>query len=400
MHFGQYESGKGPEQDRNTIRVISDVLDYEKPDLVVLNGDLTNGDTISGFNGTHYIDQIVAPLIERNLTWASTYGNHDHSLYSSGDSILEREQMFAGSRTRKMVETDGSGTTNYYLPVYSAKCESTSSCAPQLLLWFFDSRGGSRYQGEAQPNWVDRSVADWFRETNEALVNKYNKTMPSLAFVHIPINATWSFQTQVGLSSHHQPGIDEEPACAQQGAGWCSNGSLTETCVYGGQDVPFMQALVSVPGLIGLFYGHDHGQTWCVKWDRLLPGMTVPGNGINLCYGQHSGYGGYGDWIRGAREIIVTEEQLKNFAVDTHIRLENGGVVGAVGLNATLNKDRYPATPNQLTFLSRTEENGDIAVSLAPSSEARRIRWGGFLAAVQTAILQQVLGACLGVRLF
>ena len=32
--------------------------------------------------------------------------------------------------------------------------------------------------------------------------------------------------------------------------------------------------------------------------------MDVVGNGINLCFGQHSGYGGYGNWIRGSRQVL------------------------------------------------------------------------------------------------
>lgn len=77
--------------------------------------------------------------------------------------------------------------------------------------------------------------------------------------------------------------------------------------------------------------------------------MTVKGNGINLCFGQHSGYGGYGNWIRGSRQVLVTEAMLKSHAVDSWIRLESGDVVGSVSLNATYNEDSYPATPNSMT---------------------------------------------------
>ena len=77
--------------------------------------------------------------------------------------------------------------------------------------------------------------------------------------------------------------------------------------------------------------------------------MTVKGNGINLCFGQHSGYAGYGNWIRGSRQVLVTEAMLENLEVETWIRLENGDVVGSVSLNATYNEDTYPATPNTKT---------------------------------------------------
>ena len=74
--------------------------------------------------------------------------------------------------------------------------------------------------------------------------------------------------------------------------------------------------------------------------------MTVAGNGINLCFGQHTGYGGYGNWTRGARQVLVSQQKLENLEVDTWIRLETGDVVGSVALNATYGHDWYPATPD------------------------------------------------------
>ncbi|POR35844.1 Uncharacterized protein TPAR_03954 [Tolypocladium paradoxum] len=360
---GADESSTGGEQDRNSVRVIRDVLDFDPPNLVVLNGDLINGESTCLENSTHYIDQIVSPMVERNLSWASTYGNHDRRYNIHGDGILKREHMWRGARTQKMVSATDAGTTNYYLPVYAASCTDDSTCAPELLLWFFDSRGGLYFQGEDQPSWVDEGVVTWFNQTNAALVKKHQKVLPSLVFVHIPINATEALRTESkgGVRQHYQPGINEDDDTAQQGAGWCSDGVVDETCVYGGQDGPFMRALVTMPGIVALFYGHDHGNTWCYKWDAQLAGMAVAGNGINLCYGQHSGYGGYGDWIRGAREIVVSQEKLKDFAVDTHIRLESGRVVGAVSLNSTFNKDYYPATPDEKTYMGHTE-NGKVKV--------------------------------------
>ncbi|EFX05110.1 hypothetical protein CMQ_5372 [Grosmannia clavigera kw1407] len=114
--------------------------------------------------------------------------------------------------------------------------------------------------------------------------------------------------------------------------------------------------LVDNAGLVALFSGHDHGDTWCYLWDETLPTMDFPGNGLNLCFGQHSGHGGYGSWIRGARQVRVSETALRDAArsyvrpaVDTWIRLESGDVVGSVSLNSTYGTDVYPSTPNTHT---------------------------------------------------
>lgn len=190
----------------------------------------------------------------------------------------------------------------------------------------------------------------WFEATSAALRRRSGRVVPSLAFVHIPANA--SLAVQPGVDAHRQPGVDDDVPLARQAQGWCADGSNGPECVYGGQDEPFMRAVAATPGLIGLFSGHDHGATWCYKWDRLVPGMTVAGTGLNLCFGQHSGYGGYGNWIRGARQLRLSADALRRrrWEADTWIRTEKGGVVGRVSLNATYGKDWYPATPNEKTY--------------------------------------------------
>ncbi|KAI2602051.1 Metallo-dependent phosphatase [Hypoxylon sp. NC1633] len=357
LHFGENAWDQwGPQQDINSVKVINEILDAESPELVVINGDLITGENTFPENSTLYVDKIVGPLVSRGLTWASTYGNHDYDKNISGATILAREKTWPNSRTTQMVAGENIGVSNYYLPVYDTNCID-ESCVPELILWFFDSRGGFLYQQTddsgnriGQPDWVDASVANWFLQTNAELVNKYSKTIPSLAFVHIPTYASYVLQ-QEGVDPNAEPGVNDDLPLAPQAQGWCADGRNDGTCDYGGQDIPFMQAISSVPGLMAVFSGHDHGNTWCYKWDRLLPGMTVaPTNNVNLCFSQHSGYGGYGNWERGSRQILVTKPQLEDLVVDTWIRLESGNVVGSISLNGTYGEDKYPATNNTQTY--------------------------------------------------
>ncbi|KAH6686639.1 calcineurin-like phosphoesterase [Plectosphaerella plurivora] len=355
LHFGENAwEDWGPAQDKATLRVINSVLDNGNPDLVVLNGDLTTGENLFVENSTNYIDMMVAPMVDRGLPWASTYGNHDYQVNISGHAILEREQQYTNARTRQMVSGDDIGVSNYYLPVYPADCVGCD-CAPELMLWFFDSRGGFRYQeldprGREVPfpNWVDETVVEWFKESNARIQGRFGKVIPSLGFVHIPTNASQTLQL-AGVNPNRQPGVDNDRPLSQQAQGWCADGRSDSGCSYGGQDIPFMEAVASTPGMMALFSGHDHGNTWCHRWEGKLPGMSVAGNGVNLCFGQHTGYGGYSSWIRGARQISITRENLEKFEVDTWNLLEDGRAVGAVTLNATYGQDWYPAVPNDRT---------------------------------------------------
>ncbi|KAL5335048.1 Metallo-dependent phosphatase-like protein [Aspergillus crustosus] len=290
--------------------------------LVVLNGDLVSGyDTIAN-NVTRYLDQAFAPIRGHGLPWAVTYGNHDNERFSKSRDLLEYERMtYPDHSLTKNMGPRGreAGVSNYYLEVLPAE----TSDVPALLLWFFDSRGG------AEPHdWVDDSVVQWFVEANADLVGKYNQVVPSLAFFHIPITAAYDFQIESGVDASREPGNDGEKVW------WQGRGYDGKT----GHDVKFMSALSSTEGMLATFSGHDHDNDWCFKWRS--PGTGSSSAGLNVCYGRHTGYGGYGDLPRGARQIMLKHSTLTE-EVMTWIRLEDGGVPENVTLNATYGQDEY-----------------------------------------------------------
>ncbi|KAF3763398.1 Metallo-dependent phosphatase [Cryphonectria parasitica EP155] len=356
LHFGEAEDTDwGPLQDVDTLEVMQTVLDNETPQLVILNGDLITGENTFKENSTDYVDEIVAPLVEAGLPWASTYGNHDSDFNLSRTEIYDREKTYANSLTGNMVQANDSGISNYYLPVYA---DNDTSVTPAMILWFFDSRGGNYYQELAadgtsvsQPNWVGSSVVSWFEETRAQLTTLYGTSLPSLAFVHIPVDAFLAFQ-DAGVDATQEPGINADVPLSQQGV-QSGEGSSETVYTYDGQDVPFMQALLETENLIAVFSGHDHGNDWCFQWDEDLAVMGLTGNGLDLCFSRHTGYGGYGSWTRGSRQILVSLETLGN-ATETWTRLEDGSVVGDVMLNSTFGSDEYPAVP--LTYTSEYDE--------------------------------------------
>jgi hypothetical protein len=150
--------------------VIDKILSMESPQLAVLNGDLITGENTFRENSSQYLDKVVQPLVQHDTPWASTYGNHDSDFNLSRPSILAREQRYRQSRTQNMVSSADAGVTNYFLPIYSSRIHKwTRGNDPIFLLWFFDSRGGNKFQKldaegnhVPQPNWVDESVSCLF----------------------------------------------------------------------------------------------------------------------------------------------------------------------------------------------------------------------------------------------
>lgn len=300
------------------------------------DGDLITGENTFLENATKYVDVLVAPLLQHNISWASTYGNHDSQFNLSRELIFKEETKYAQSYTQH-APASVAGVTNYYLPIYPPT--SASDQTPLAILWFFDSLGGFPFQTdpnkETLPEWVQPEVVAWFNATKASLKKQYGKDIPSLVFVHIPVTAFATFQNSVlpsiGGESAHYPGLNDDVPLAFEGDGW--------------QDIPFMQALVDTPLLNSIYSGHDHGDAWCANWPsgkNTTQGVSKP----HICFCKHTGYGGYGSWNRGSRAVVLTFGK-EGMQVESYVRMENGEIVQRVGLNETYGVDVYPKDDGQ-----------------------------------------------------
>lgn len=346
LHYGEEEHSWGIDQDINSTRVMNAVLDAEKAiDLVVLNGDLITGENTFKENSSDYLYQIVAPMRSRNIPWASTYGNHDSKFNLSRDAIFQAEKDFSLSYTQR-IDTSLPGLTNYYLIVHS------SDGNPVAILWFFDSRGGSSFQHDPPdqddiPNWVADETAQWFTTTSKKIRTQHG-SLPGIAFVHIPPHPYLAVQ-QNGLDPARFPGLNDDVPVSIQGRGH--------------DDDAFVKALEQEHSLHSIYVGHDHGSSWCGLWPsraaKEQSQRTPQGEhdedlhhhgGPFLCFSRHTGYGGYGDWDRGARIVQLSFEDLNGdgtftdegeMSVTTWVRMENGDVITLVTLNETYGTDIY-----------------------------------------------------------
>ncbi|OIW33743.1 Metallo-dependent phosphatase [Coniochaeta ligniaria NRRL 30616] len=340
LHYGEQESSWGIDQDANSTRLLHHILSAENPDLAVLNGDLITGENTFRHNSSAYVHRIVAPMVDTQTPWASTYGNHDSKANLRREDMLRVERGYGAlSYTRTTAGLEG--ITNYYLLIYRP---GRRKGRPVGVLWFFDSRGGGSYGGGSGPadeeddipNWVGPGTARWFRDEASALRARYGGVLlPSVAFVHIPPTVFLAAQRR-GIDPALFPGVNEDVPVAAQGTGREDGGFvdvLREERIRG--------------GLHSVFVGHDHGNAWCALW----PGDgedETGGRGPFLCFGRHTGYGGYGDWTRGSRIVRLRfgdekgDGSADEMEVETWVRMEGGQVVTRVMLNQTYGRDRYP----------------------------------------------------------
>ena len=261
----QYDSNRSD----SALVMMKIVIEREKPDLVMLTGDVVGSD-----NRKKAWLKVAQVMIDAKTPWAAMLGNHD------AEYELDKEQTMKvitglpyGLTESGPREIAGAG--NYVLPIQSAKSNQTIA-----LCYVFDSEV-KRPSKDASGiyEWIDNSQVAWYRSQSAAFAKQNDgKPLPALAFFHIPFpeytevtgrNTTYGFHLE---SEFSVPGLH-------------SNLYVT------------MQECKDV---MSVFVGHEHNNNaiGCL-------------NGICLAYGQTSGRQVYGDLGCGARVIELYEGQRK-----------------------------------------------------------------------------------------
>ncbi|XP_039136837.1 probable inactive purple acid phosphatase 16 [Dioscorea cayenensis subsp. rotundata] len=327
LHYGEAAwLDWGPEQDRNSSRVLSAVLDSEIPDFVIYLGDVITANNLPVPNASMYWDQAISPTRNRGIPWATLFGNHDDAQFewppewfsASGipqvscppaDFSFSGEECYFGGTPRvelmKMeieknkLSYSASGpkelwpsVSNYILRVLSAK----DGASPVVFLYFLDSGGGS------YPEVISRAQVDWFNHKSKAI--NPDESVPEVIFWHIPSTAYEKIAPRP-RSAIQRPcvGSLNEESVAPQEAEW-----------------GIIDIFTKRSSAKALFVGHNHGLDWCCPYEKLW-----------LCFARHSGYGGYGTWPRGARIIEMTEHP---FSLKSWIRMEDNTVHSEVTLSS------------------------------------------------------------------
>ncbi|KAJ7762955.1 Metallo-dependent phosphatase-like protein [Mycena metata] len=272
----------GPANDAATQVVHATVLDNEKPNYVVFNGDMITGENVFKENATNYLDIVYAPTVVRKIPFSSTHGNHDNANNINHAEEIEYEQTRYAelSYTRSDAGPKPYGNGNYWVPVYV----KSTDWVPAAVLWFFDSRSFVSGTGDgpgpippaANYYWVDpNTVPNYIKLQRLLMTAVWWKVPPALVFVHIPVQKAQDLISLPTLGDH-----DDD-------AGLSTQGFLNNT--YNGLDLPFWNEIVALNGgkgnVLAVTSGHDHGSSWCAR--------SEDSSGIPICFNGHSGYGGY-----------------------------------------------------------------------------------------------------------
>jgi len=273
------------------IERINEVLNAEKPDLVVFTGDV-----IFGKPAEEGYRHVLKQVSDKKIPFAVTFGNHDD------EHGLSREQLLQIIQTipYNMTGTDKalSGVTNFILPVKSSDGKKDAN-----ILYCLDSHSYSKLEGIGGYDYIKFDQIQWYRENSARYTKQNNNSpIPSLAFFHIP------------LPEYNQAANDETAILT---------GTRKEKACAPALNTGLFASMREMGDVMATFVGHDHDNDYAVYW-----------KGILLCYGRYTG----GDTVynnlhpNGARVIELTEGE-KGFTSWIHLKD-----------NEIINKIKFPET--------------------------------------------------------
>lgn len=205
---------------------MNEVLDAEKPDLVIYTGDL-----IFAKPAAEGLDKALEPAISRHIPFAVTWGNHDDEQDMNRKELSDYIEKKAGCLNTR---TEGiSGVTNFILPVNASAGNNEAA-----VLYIFDSNAYSPLKQIKGYDWIKADQVEWYRKESAAFTARNNgKPLPALAFFHIPFpEYNQAAQNENALLI----GTRKEKACAP----------AINTGLYA--------AMLNAGDVMGTFVGHDH----------------------------------------------------------------------------------------------------------------------------------------------
>ena len=266
-----------------TIWMIERACDNEKPDIVMITGDIVfNYDDAD--ETKKMINALMNVFDSRNIPVAITFGNHD-----SEQGAMSREELMAYYNTFSCSVSvdDGenlSGCGTYNIPVYSSDGENI-----KFNLWVFDS---GDYDEEGRYSCVQADQVEWYRQTYEKLKNENNgNDVNSLVFQHIIVgeiyDALKKTDSRKMFSFEH---IYNDGEYYMFDPDRTNYGTLKEYPCPGYANYGQFDAMRENGDVLAMFTGHDHTNAFAVEYKGIDIVNSVSTRYIGLFHSTQSGY--------------------------------------------------------------------------------------------------------------
>lgn len=257
---------------KKMIQYMGQALDREQPDLVVFTGDNVHVQTEEKF--VRGATALMQPLIERDIPYAYTYGNHDAEYISK--PFMHSVYMTLGRCLTYNADDSIYGYGNCNIPIYS----SDGSNDIAFNLWIIDSNmypsSGSGYDN------VHQNQLDWFTRTDAALEAQEGHKVKSLVFQHICLPEIYNCLTKASLfESGNTKTYNGKKYKLELNSS--ASGYLGEFPCPPNTNSGEFTTLKNRGDVIGVVTGHDHANSFVGTYDGIdfiqMPGMTFQSYG-------------------------------------------------------------------------------------------------------------------------
>lgn len=289
----------------DTLSLINNALDREKPDLVIFTGD-----QIKGYSKKFKkdpviiestIDILVEPIAKRNIPFMVTYGNHDAQCGVDNRGQYKFYAKYDNFISGDLRNADDVGTAD--IQIYSSTEDK-----PVFELYIIDSHGKAKDGAGYAP--VDKEQIGWYVSRREQLKAENGDYLPSLVFQHIPVPEFFDVIKKVSKGTKGAVpayGAHENEYFVLNDETIAEGGFMLESPASPDVNTGEFEAMSEKGDVLGIYVGHDHNNSFVVKY-----------KGVDLGYTQGAGFNVYGPGEnRGVRIFELDETAPREYKTHT-----------------------------------------------------------------------------------
>ena len=289
----------------DTLSLINNALDREKPDLVIFTGDQIKGYSKKFKKDPAIIestiDILVEPIAKRNIPFMVTYGNHDAQCGIDNRGQYKFYAKYDNFISGDLRNSDDVGTAD--IQIYSSTEDK-----PVFELYIIDSHGKAKDGARYAP--VDKKQIEWYVSRREQLKAENGGYLPSLVFQHIPVPEFFDVIKKVPKGTKGAVpayGAHENEYFVLNDETIAEGGFMLESPASPDVNTGEFEAMSEKGDVLGIYVGHDHNNSFVVKY-----------KGVDLGYTQGAGFNVYGPGEnRGVRIFELDETAPREYKTHT-----------------------------------------------------------------------------------
>lgn len=286
---------------KETINVIEKLVAKTNPDLVVFGGDNVSGywEEFTYDYIKQTIEDITAPIRERNIPLGVVFGNHDGELGFHAEFQMMMYMEYPNCRSN-LNDADVFGCGNCCLTVKDSKGEKDA-----FAIWLMDSNDYEKHPAGDGYAHVHDDQIEWYEKRAAELKAANGETVPAILFQHIPV--------QQELDGYKEVSAEDEYTFSRDGNYYVLGNEILEGRVrevpcppntnvdYSGQ----LKSWKKTGDIFAAFFGHDH-----------INDFRMNVEGIDLYQTIGAGYFTYGA-ERGGRLIVLDENNIREIETES-----------------------------------------------------------------------------------